>query len=309
MTAQAQVATAGPQPSGSIYDLGYRHYEGERRGRLWAAWSLYVESLRGIWGFGRPATAKAAPFIIAGLYLLPAAFQLAFSSIIAQEVARGGTGTLLTYGNYFGGMGSILVLFLIAQAPEVVCRDQRYQVLPLYFTRPMGRPAYALARLASLATALFLVLMAPVVAIFVGDVLMATDTLKAVGDELPRALPTLPSNALIGFGLAAIALAVSSFSPRRAYAAIGVLAYFLLMEAVPMAIYAIGSGRGAGWSDYLPLLTPDTALTGANHWFFGTPVSEQFPATIGAGAYVVAGLVSLVLFTGILLNRYRSLSA
>jgi ABC-2 type transport system permease protein len=309
MTAQAQVANGGRQPAGSIYDLGYRHYEGRRHGRWYATWSLYVESLRGIWGFGRPTTAKAAPFIIAGLYLLPAAFQLALSSVIAQDVARGGAGSLLTYGNYFGGGGSILVLFLIAQAPEVVCRDQRYQVLPLYFTRALGRAAYALARLASLATALFIALMAPVVAIFIGDVLMAADTFRAIGDELPRALPTLPSNALIASGLAAIAVAVSSFTPRRAYAAIGVLAYFLLMEAVPEAIYAIGSGRGGGWTDYLPLLTPSTALTGANHWFFGTPLSEQFPTTIGAGAYVVAGLVSLVLFTGILLNRYRSLSA
>lgn len=308
--ATVDAATTAPgQPAGSIYDLGYRHYEGERRGRLWATWSLYVESLRGIWGFGRPVTAKAAPFIIAGIYLLPAAIQLAFASVIAQSIARGEPVTLLTYGNYFGGLGTMIVLFLIAQAPEVVCRDQRYQVLPLYFTRAMGRPDYALARLASLATAVFLVLMAPVVAIFIGDVLMGTDTLKAIGDELPKALPTLPSNGLIAFAMGSIALTVSSFTPRRAYAAIGVMAYFLLMEALPMGIFAIGQNRGADWVNFLPLLTPNTALSGANHWFFGTPLSDQFPTTIGAGAYVVAGIASIAIFTGILLNRYRRLSA
>ena len=306
--------TPGPRasteaPAGSIYDLGYRHYDGPRRGRFWAAWSLYVDSLRGIWGFGRPMTAKAAPFIIGGLYLLPAAFQLAFSSVIARQIARGEATELLTYGNYFGGLGTLIVLFLIAQAPEVVCRDQRYQVLPLYFTRAIQRLDYALARLASLATALFIVLMAPMVAILVGDILMSSDTYKAIGEELPKALPVIPSSALIASGMAAIALAVSSFTPRRAYAAIGVLAYFLLMEALPMGIYLAGHNRGADWVNYLPLLTPNTALTGANHWFFGTPLTEQFPTTVGAGMYVLAGLVSLAFFTAVLINRYRRVSA
>ncbi len=41
-----------------------------------------------------------------------------------------------------------LAIFLAAQAPELLSRDQRYQVLPLYFSRPIGRSDYALAKLA-----------------------------------------------------------------------------------------------------------------------------------------------------------------
>ena len=99
MTAPNQPAATSP--AGSIYDLGYRHYEGVRHGRLYAMWSLYVESLRGVWGFGRPTTAKAAPFIILGIYSLLAIVQLAFSSVFAQAMARGDTVELLTYANYF----------------------------------------------------------------------------------------------------------------------------------------------------------------------------------------------------------------
>jgi hypothetical protein len=51
-------------PAGNIYDLGYRHYEGKRNGRAYAMWSLFVESFRGIWGFGRPTTAKVALFLL-----------------------------------------------------------------------------------------------------------------------------------------------------------------------------------------------------------------------------------------------------
>jgi ABC-2 type transport system permease protein len=304
-------STLSGGPTGNIYDLGYRHYEGKRHGRWYSAWSLYVDSLRGIWGFGRPVSAKAAPFILAGLYLLPAVIVLAFSSIISTSIATGETNPadLPNYANYFGGIGTFIVLFLVAQAPEVVCRDQRYQVLPLYFTRAMGRFDYAMARYLSLITALFVVLLLPVIALFIGDILMSADAFKAIGNEWPKALPTVPSNLLIAASMAAIALALSSYSPRRAYAAVGLLAYFLLAELVPMVIYSIGHEAGAKWVDYLPLLTPNSGLTRANDWFFNAPISPGFPSSVGADAYVLASLVSTLLFTGILVWRYRRIAA
>ena len=297
--------------TGSIYDLGYRHYNGPRRGRGWAIWSLYVESLRGIWGFGRPMTAKAAPLILAGLYAIVAVIQLAFASVFASEIARGQSVQLLNYSNYFASMFFFVFFFCVAQAPEVVCRDQRYSVLPLYFTRALGRIDYAAARLASLATAVFIVLMIPNVALFIGDVLMKTDTFKAVGDELPLALPSIPASIFVALGLAAISLAVSSFTPRRAYAAIGLVAYVLLMEAIPAAIYSIGqTGGGATWTDKLFLLTPITSLDGATNWFFGKPLDpETFLGTLTAEAYLVAALASIVVFTGVLVFRYRRIPA
>jgi ABC-2 type transport system permease protein len=307
----AENRVAASSPAGSIYDLGYRHYEGKRRGRVFATWSLYVDSLRGIWGFGRPMSAKAAPFIMAALYALPAVIVLAFSSTISKSIATGATNPadLPNYANYFEGIGTFIVLFLVAQAPEVVCRDQRYQVLPLYFTRAMGRSDYAMARLLSLATALFLVLMVPVIALFIGDILMGTDAFKAVESEWPKALPSIPANLLIAASMASIALALSSYSPRRAYAAVGVLAYFLLVEFVPIVIYGIGHEAGAKWVDFLPLITPITGLSRANDWFFGTPIPADFPSSIGAGAYVLASIASTLLFTGILVWRYRRITA
>jgi ABC-2 type transport system permease protein len=127
-------------PAGSIYDLGYRHYEGERHGRAYSVLSLYLESLRGIWGFGRPASAKAAPFILLGLWSMFAFFQLAFSSVLAQAISSGeDVGQLFAYDNYFGRVYIFVLFFCIAQAPELVCRDQRYSVLPLYFSRSMHK--------------------------------------------------------------------------------------------------------------------------------------------------------------------------
>jgi ABC-2 type transport system permease protein len=313
MTAPNRAPAAAPTvaPSGSIYDLGYRHYEGKRNGRAYAMWSLFTESLRGVWGFGRPMSAKAAPFILAGLYALPAVIQLAFSSVIAQQIASTGRPVqLLEYYDYFGGFYFLVFFFCVAQAPELVCRDQRYQVLPLYFTRSMGRVEYALARLAALAVALFVVLLVPAVALLVGDVLMKPDAFRAIGDELPKALPTIPASALIALGLAALSLAISSFSPRRAYSAIGIVAYILLMEAIPAALYSIGQTSGPTWTDKLFLVSPITSLIGGAYWFFGKPLdSQDFSGSLTAEAYLVAAIVSVGVMTAVLLFRYRRVPA
>jgi hypothetical protein len=50
-----------------------------------------------------------------------------------------------------------------------------------------------LAKLAALASALFMLLMVPMIALFVGDVLMQKDTIKAIGDEWPRPRLCLPA--------------------------------------------------------------------------------------------------------------------
>jgi ABC-2 type transport system permease protein len=299
-------------PAGNIYDLGYRHYDGKRHGRAYAAWSLYVESLRSVWGFGRPARAKAAPLIIAGLYAFPAAIQLAFASLLAQRISQGEDVGLFTYDNYYVQFGFFMILFLVAQAPELVCRDQRYQVLSLYFTRALRRSDYALAKLGALTTALFLALMLPAIVLFVGDVLMKPDALAAIGSEWPKALPVLPASLLVALGMASISLTLSSFSPRRAYAAIGLVAYFLLMEAVPAAIWGIGHSDRVtwDWSDKLLLLAPSTTLGAAGHWFFGSAVGlgSEFSLSLTTGNFLMAAIASILVFSGVLLLRYRRLS-
>ena len=306
MTTHDRVA-ASP-PTGNIYDLGYRHYEGTRHGRLYAIWSLYVESLRAVWGFGRPMTAKAAPFIILGLYSLMAIVQLAFSSFFAQAIANGESPTLFTYANYFASLSPFIVFFCIAQGPEMVCRDQRYSVLPLYLTRALNATDYIIAKIGAFTTGLFIALMLPMVALFFGDILMKADALKAIGDELPKALPAIPACLLIALSLSTISLALSSFSPRRAYAAMGLVAYFLIFEAVLLAVFQMGRRADWDFAERIKLLGPTSNLSGANEWFFGGRLDPRSWSTVlGSDAYLMAAAISIAVFTAILLLRYRGI--
>ena len=60
---------------------------------------------------------------------------------------------LYSYENYLWGIGGLLPIFVAAQAPELVVNDLRHRVLPLYFSRPIGRYDYAAAKLVALASA------------------------------------------------------------------------------------------------------------------------------------------------------------
>ncbi len=76
------------------------------------------------------------------------------------------------------------MLFCAAQAPELFGRDQRYAVLPLYFSRVLTRSDYAVAKVGGLVVALFLVDVAPYIVLFVGRVFVAPDPATGLSDEI-----------------------------------------------------------------------------------------------------------------------------
>ncbi len=302
----------------TIYDLGYRHYEGIRRGRLYAFWSLFVDTMRAIWGFGRPFRAKAVPFGFLALYSLAAVWQiavLAFAQSFQQGADISEIVNRFRYDNYFRDLWFFVFLFCVSQAPDLLDKDQRYHTLPLYFTRALTRLDYALARLAGLTVGLLVFLLVPMAALFGGRAFLAQDVIQGFRDQLPYVLPGLAATFLEAFMLAALSLAISAFSPRRAYSAISIVAYFLLVENIPAIMYQIGANSDWQWTNAPLLLRPVSALTYASDWFFGV-VRAEFPPesgmpnpTVTPDQYVMAAAAMSIVFLGVLLYRYRRIAA
>ena len=145
--------TSASGPGGSIYDLGYQSYQGPRLGRRSAVVALYTQSLRACFGIGRGGRAKIAPFTLAGLALLPAVLAVGFAALAAQAGPGGDAieqASPIRYDSYHGLVSVLIMLFCAAQAPELFGRDQRYGVLPLYFSRVLTRTDYALAKVGGL---------------------------------------------------------------------------------------------------------------------------------------------------------------
>jgi len=300
--------TAPTARQGSIYDLGYRRYEGPRLGRAYAIRSLVIDSFRSSYGLGRGGRAKVAPIALGAIAILPAvivvgALTLAARMGIQRELEQASP---ISYDGYFNSISAIIALFCAAQAPELFGRDQRHGVLALYFARALRRSDYALARLAGFDLALLALLLFPQLILFIGRVLLSTDIAAAVGEDLPK-VPAILGQALIVAGLlGGLAMAVSAFTPRRAYATAGIIALFVVPGLVASIVIQLGSSAIGNW---LVLLSSGTVLDGTNALFFGHALPDDlFFFELPVWLFLVAAIGEIGMSLGLVLRRFAGIA-
>ncbi|HEX3427566.1 MAG TPA: hypothetical protein VHS36_02065 [Candidatus Limnocylindrales bacterium] len=267
-------AAASPGRTGNIYDLGYRRYEGPRLGRAHAIRSLLLESFRSAYGIGRGGRSKVAPIVFGAMALFPAIVIVGVLTLAARLGVRDQiekASSLISYDGYFKSISAVIALFCAAQAPELFGRDQRHGVIALYFARPLRRADYALARLAGFALALLALLLVPQAILLIGRVLLSTDVAGSFGEDLPKVPPIIGQALLTAGLLGSLAMAVSAFTPRRAYATAGIIAIFILPGIVSGIVIELGS---SGIGNWLVLLSQGAVLDGTNALLFGHPLPE-----------------------------------
>jgi ABC-2 type transport system permease protein len=197
------------QPGGVIHDLGYRGYDGPRLGRVQIVKALTWHSFRSAFGIGRGVKGKIVPVLTFIAMCLPALVN-------AFAVARGNA-RLFGYDVYTPSLRVALVtIFIAAQAPELVSRDLRSRVLPLYFCRPLRRGDYPLAKYLAMTGALLVLIEVPLLLLYVGTIASAKDG-SAVWHETRALIPGLGVGLMWALLFAAIGLVLASFTGRRAY--------------------------------------------------------------------------------------------
>jgi ABC-2 type transport system permease protein len=292
--------------TGSIFDLGYRGYDGPRLGRRHAIATLYTQSLKWTFGIGRGGRAKIAPFALAGLTLLPAILAVGIRALAGQATDRV---TPITPQNYLTFVQTFIAFFVTAQAPELLGRDQRHHVLTLYFSRALERTDYALAKSGALVTALALVLFVPQLILLLGIVFASIDLGAGLGEALPLVVPIVVSTIVAAAFFSGVGLVIAAFVPRRAFSAGAIVATFLVLSGVVQVL--VVQGRLRDPFRYVALLDPYALLDGLATTMFGgagrnTTVTHSGldPAIFAAGAVVVAVATLLVLVL-----RYRRIEA
>jgi ABC-2 type transport system permease protein len=303
-------ATTASSATGSIFDLGYRGYEGPRLGRRHAVYALFVYSLRSAYGIGRSGRAKIIPIGLAVLATLPAVISIGVRAFAAQAGAGAEVEGInpIRYDSYYGYISTIVMLFVAAQAPELLGRDQRYNVLSLYFSRALLRIDYAVAKGAAFATAILILILIPQVVIFVGLVISNADVVAALGDNVGSLAPVLAVAATIALLLGSIGLAVSAFTPRRAYATAAIMAIFIVPGVVAQIVLR---STTAELTRYIVLVAPGSVVEGVNAFLFGTrpAAREVVQAHLEGGLYLVVALVASAVLIGTLLRRYQGIQA
>jgi len=316
VTTDGGVAPAG---TGVIHDLGYRRYDGPRLGRAAIIRALYWHSLRSAFGIGRGAKAKIVPILAFILMCLPAIVN---AVAVAQHP---GQPPVVDYDTYAYQLRTLVMLiFVAAQAPELVSRDLRSHVLPLYYSRPMRRLDYPLAKYVAFTAACLLLVEIPLIMLYVGNLLSAGGG-SAVWGQTKALIPGLGVGALWALLLAAIGLFLASLTGRRAYATGMIAIYFFLTWILARILINIAQhGGGPGpvhapgglaaasipLSARLPgLISPFTVLDGVRQWLGGTNPGP-IPNPGGAGvAYGLMFVLLLAVSLGGLAVRYRKVGA
>lgn len=288
-----------PPTAGVIHDIGYRHYDGERRGRGYIRKSLFVDSLKGAYGLGRSARYKVMPTILLAVMSLPAGVIVAIAAVTGASELPGG------YTSYVLNLQMVVLIFAAAQAPVAVSRDLRFGVMSLYFSRPLGRGDYAGAKYAAMASAIFVLTAAPLTIMFVGALIVGLP----VGEQIPDYLRALAGAGLISLILAGIGLVIAAITPRRGLAVAAIIAVLLVLVGVQGILGELAQSEGLESAPYFGLISPFTLVQGVQSALLGgpSPIEEPPGAT---GALVFSGVALLLIASSfvILLWRYRRVS-
>lgn len=265
-----------------IHDIGYKPYTGPRLGRPQILRALYVHGLRACLGFGRGPKAKIVPWFRVLIALIPAALNVYASSA--------GKPLVMPYSAMASDLFLFTALYTAVAAPELVSRDLRHHTLPLYFSRPLHRIDYPLAKVLALATTVFAILMLPVLITYIGQIASAKSGHEIWLDSR-QAFPALVIAVLQAAVLSVLALLLASTTGRRVIAT-GLIAIFFL---VTLAIsHVMSDALGRTWDDHtvscvVPTVDPRSAKAQNADQLFGIGGGENGPPT-AAVAQLCAGV-------------------
>jgi ABC-2 type transport system permease protein len=233
--------TAGPTGAGAaasvIHDLGYRRYDGPRLGRAQIVRALAWHSFRSAFGFGRGVKAKIVPLVALVALCLPA--------IVNAFAMSRGNAQLVYYDTYTPALRDIVMtIFVAVQAPELMSRDLRSRVLPLYFARPIKTIDYPLAKYLAFTGACLVMLEGPLLLLYGGSIANVHGG-AAVWAQTKGLIPGLLVGLMWAVVIAAISLFLASLTGRRAFATGAVAIFFLLtFTLAEILIQAEGPQQG-----------------------------------------------------------------
>jgi ABC-2 type transport system permease protein len=302
-------APAGDIATGStavIHDLGYRPYAGPRLGERAVAGAFYVTGLRNTYGLGRSGRSKVLPMILLGLMLLPALILVGV--LVQARSILDLDEHIVAYSTYPLTTQLLISVFVAAQAPALLSRDLRFGTITLYLARPMRRTTYVLMRLASLTTATFVLIGAPLLLMYVGGLLADLP----LGRETGRFLAALLGALLLAACLSGLAALVSALTVRRGLAVAAVIVVLLVSYTVVASIQGISEEAGSdSVGEVAGLFSPYTLVNGVQVYLFDSPEATPTPPTTdGMGIlYLVATAITVLGSVGAMLARYRRVTA
>lgn len=274
----------------AVYKRGYQRYQGQRTGR----WTRFLALPRFIWP--RLLDQKMILILLVISLFWPLAC-VAFIYVSNHSELWSGLGGDVAkflqidgrFFRYFMDTQAVMAVLLAALAgPGLIAPDLAHNGLPLYFSRPLSRFDYVLARLFTLAGLLALVTLIPAALLFAMQGGLAG--MSWLMDNW-----RLPFGVFVGFALhillvGLVALACSAWVKWRVVAGALVLGFFFILAGASEMLNQV---LDVTWGS---VLNPAASLYRLWSAMLGVEAGEGPGAFACAAALVVlGGLLTLVL--------------
>lgn len=308
---QANPQPAAAPPASVIHDIGYRHYEGPRLGRSAIMRALFVQNLRATYGLGRTAKSKVMPFALLTVMLLPALILEIVLIVLRSQPEMGAqlNDQLIPYTRYAVVTQAAIAIYLAAQAPVLFSRDLRFRTVTLYFSRPLTRLDYVIAKYFALVAALMILMTAPLLVMYGGGLLAKLPA----GAQTTAFLEGLVGAFLFALVFAGIGGLISSLTARRGFGVAAIITVLTVSYGGVSTLAGIAQAfDNTALAGYLNLFSPVTLVDAVQHIVLGSPFSgvQAPPDGLLAGAVFVLALAGLIAGSfALLVLRYRKVAA
>ena len=312
MSAVVQAATPAPVPNsgaaGTVFDIGYQRYTGDREGRNRSRRAVFKDGVRAALGLGRGHRAKTLPWFFIGVMALIALIMALIAGAAKRLSGPDAAAELPSHSDYYGFASIILYMFAALVAPELLCRDRREGVIHLYLVRPLTGSDYVIARWLAFLVVMLATAWLPQIILFLG---------LSVGDPLPLeylskhwldAPKFLASGLAMAAYITGIALLTASFTTRRAYAAVFLVGLFAITTPFTAGMAEQIGGKTGQWISMFSLTNIPLHV---NDILFGKPseLTEDAPARAFGPTVLFFWFLAWTIIPGaVLWWRYRRLT-
>jgi ABC-2 type transport system permease protein len=290
-------------PKGVIFDAGYRHYEGRYLGRASAIASLFWDDFKRGLGVKRSLLYKIGIWLL----IVPQLARVLFLIISSQfmEQVSNETGSLGALSNplsaFLAGSSILLLLLTALVVPNLLCRDRKNNVLPLYMVHPITVYDYLISKGLAAFLILGLYLVGPALLLAIGKMFLAPNAIQYIADNQTSLGALLISGVLIVFFYASYAMGVSSLTTGIGIAAALIIGPVFLIGTVTTIVFLTTRDSTA------MLFNFESAIYRIKDWiFFGqipsvnVPLDQHSTSTITIDAFPVwvYGAITLLIILG-----------
>ena len=236
------ISDQNTERTGTVFDIGYQTYEGEREGRGRAWQTIFWDGVKNGMGIGRGGWAKILPWLVVSPAILTGLVFAAIAAFFEQlglEVDTGeGTEVvdLPSHNDLIGVIGFLLLIFAAFVGPELICPDRRNRVIHLYFVRPITLIDYLGARWLALVVLLLVASLLPHITLWLGLLIGVSDSLGHIQDnwtDIPR---FVGNSAVFAVFAASFTFAVSSLTDRRMIATLIVISVIMISSFAELIV-------------------------------------------------------------------------